>query len=181
MLGKYLFIALFFTPLIGRSQTFPVDTAGVLKYEEVVTSKLTLDQLYNNAKLFTIKEFNNPASVIQIDDPEKGKIVLKAIMKSNVQEGGILGFKFDIWTDFIFQIDVKHNKYRYVITNLVIDFSGDAVKEVLSGEELVLKAEKKVKAKYKVAVYKNVENSVSNDIQILIENLKHQMTNEDDF
>jgi len=139
-----------------------------------------MQQLYNNAKLFVIKDFKNPKSVIQIDDKENGKIVIKAVMNSNYNEKGILGFKFDIWTDFVFQIDLKDNKYRYRISNLFVDFSGDAVNENSSIETIIQKANKQIKAKYKPVVYRSVEQSVDNDILALVESLKKQMDNDDD-
>ncbi len=177
---KYLLVSLFVLPTIANSQTIKVDSNDMVKYEEVIPSELNKVQLYNNAKLFVVKEFSDPKSVVQIDDKENGKIVIKAVMNSNFNEKGILGFKFDIWTDFIFQIDIKDNKYRYRISNLFVDFSGDAVKESAPLEVVIHKAEKKVKAKYKAVVYRNVEQTVHNDMIALIDNLKKQMDGKDD-
>ncbi len=177
---KYLLISIFLLPAIIYSQTSSIDSSNTVKYEEVISSKLTMQQLYNNAKLFVIKDFKNPKSVIQIDDKENGKIVIKAVMNSNYNEKGILGFKFDIWTDFVFQIDLKDNKYRYRISNLFVDFSGDAVNENSSIETIIQKANKQIKAKYKPVVYRSVEQSVDNDILALVESLKKQMDNDDD-
>lgn len=90
---------------------------GKLHYEGVVEIPgKSKDELYKNAKLWFVNYFNNANFVIQLDDPQEGKIVGKGAFR--------LYFKslmtFQCLNNLTIQIDCKDGKYRYKFYDMVI-------------------------------------------------------------
>lgn len=68
------------------------------------------DKLYTRALTWVVKTYNSAKDVIQLNDKDDGKLILKAIMQIPVARGGYET------VDYTMTIDVKDNKYRCTIT-----------------------------------------------------------------
>ena len=106
---KTLIIAL---SLLISSYTF-CQTPSSFDREEVVEVKNTKAKLYANAQTWIAKTFGSYNAVVQFEDKNQGRILLKA--KSNINFANT--FK-DVKYTII--IDVKDNKYKYSIEDVEI-------------------------------------------------------------
>ncbi|MDR6564683.1 MULTISPECIES: DUF4468 domain-containing protein [unclassified Arcicella] len=109
---KTLIIAL---SLLMSTYTF-CQTPSSFDREEVVEVKNTKAKLYANAQTWIAKTFGDYKSVIQFEDKEQGRLIIKGLSDLNVEF--YPNFKYTI------TIDVKENKYRYSITEINIGFAG---------------------------------------------------------
>lgn len=114
------FIVLFSFSLIqGQEKTFPVNNAGKLEYIETVESKLTQGQLYSNAQEWVARTFGDYKSVIQFEDKENGKLIIKGQSILKTKEEG----PYTVTTEkinYIITIECKANKFRYKIDGVDI-------------------------------------------------------------
>jgi len=81
-----------------------------LEYTEVFESQNSKDNLFKNAKTWIAKSFGEYNKVLQFEDREAGKIVIKGITEMPV--GLVSHIKY------ILTIDVKENKYRFAMTDI---------------------------------------------------------------
>ena len=90
---------------------------GRLVYEGIINtpSKSKMD-LYNNAKQWFVDYFKSSKDVIQNEDKEQGRITGKGIIFIYLKSFGITHSYNDKIT---IQIDVKDDKYRYRIYDMV--------------------------------------------------------------
>lgn len=132
-MNKILFILLMFLPFLtkGQSNPFPVDENGEIKTSEVVSSELKQKQLFANAQEWIAKTFGDYKRVLQFEDENNGKIVIKGLSPVEYSiSSEILGIKITNSENvrFTLTIECKDNKYRYTIDNVSIMLN-------LSGEE----------------------------------------------
>lgn len=93
---------------------------GKYVFEEVVSvPEATASQLYGKAKLFFANTFNSSKSVIQSDDPGNTTIIGKGSIV-NKEDQGYGGIYFN----FTLKIQTKDGKYRYTISDIVLDMTG---------------------------------------------------------
>ncbi|MEA5260639.1 DUF4468 domain-containing protein [Arcicella aquatica] len=107
---KTLIIAL---SLLMSTYTF-CQTPSSFDREEVVEVKNTKAKLYANAQTWIAKTFGDYKSVIQFEDKEQGRLIIKGL--SDLGINSYPDFKYTI------TIDVKENKYRYSINDIQMGF-----------------------------------------------------------
>jgi len=97
----------------------PIDeSTKLITYTEVVNSKGSADQIYNQAYTWASHFYKNPANVIKVKDKTNHKLVIKPrykilnppTKKGLKTMGGIVLYQLTIET--------KENKYRYVLTKI---------------------------------------------------------------
>lgn len=122
---KKLLLFVFMIPTLVHSQIinkqlFPLDKEGNIVFSEVVNINLQKENLYKNAQDWIAKTFGDYKSVIQFEDKENGKLILKG--KSDMKyiaRYSISEYKEQL--NYTITIECKDNKYRYKIQDLIID------------------------------------------------------------
>jgi len=104
----FLFLLIVYFGCVGYSQ----DYSGVVQVPD--RSK---DDLYNLGIEWVVKIFNSPNDVIQLKNPEAGKIIVKALF-IYTESSPLLTLARDC--DYILTIDFKDGRYRYEFSNLVV-------------------------------------------------------------
>ncbi|MDR6564682.1 MULTISPECIES: DUF4468 domain-containing protein [unclassified Arcicella] len=107
---KTLLIAL---SLLISTYTF-CQTPSSFDREEVVEVKNTKAKLYANAQTWIAKTFGDYKSVIQFEDKEQGRLIIKGLSRLDL----------DLYPDmkYVITVDVKEGKYRYAITDIKVGF-----------------------------------------------------------
>ena len=97
---------------------------GKYEYSEVVILDSTYkkEMLYKNSKLFFTNAFKSAKDVIQYDDREEGKVIVKGNFSVEGSQSGILlPYFIEEWKiDFSLEIFSKDGKYRYRLYDLNI-------------------------------------------------------------
>lgn len=105
-------IFILFLPGQSRSQDHPqfptID--GEVVYEAVTECDLPKETIYDNILVWVASSFNSAQDVIQLQDKEAGKLIIKGNFKENVTMG--IASK-NVTTYFTLQFDVRDQKYRY--------------------------------------------------------------------
>jgi len=85
---------------------------------------MSKDQIHNAVVEWISTTFNDPSSVIKVNDKAGGKIIVKGLAETEVpdNDGGTLTFTFKYTT----VVDIKKNKYKikysdYYLHDIVID------------------------------------------------------------
>lgn len=81
-----------------------------------VNGKSAVD-LYSYSKKWFITSFVNPKQVIQIDDPTLNLISGNGSMEYS--KGGLLYLSYDGWIKYTIAVQVKDNKIRVQLTNII--------------------------------------------------------------
>lgn len=104
------------TPNLETNQIenyFPDNEYGESEFTEVIECSLTKDVLFQNTKKWAVSTFYDYKEVLQFEEPELGRLIVKGIFKPETLENVINKeseeFRFTITFDF------KDNKYRYKI------------------------------------------------------------------
>jgi hypothetical protein len=86
------------------------------------------DQLYSRAFEWVAKTYNSARAVIQMQDKESGKLVVKGLTRISIRgyEGGVVTHTLSIY--------VKDGRYKYILTDLNHDAT--AVQNVSPGGPL---------------------------------------------
>jgi len=94
----------------------PKSTNAPFEFSMVDTLPGTKNDLYIKAYEWIAKNYTSAKDVIQMNDKEAGKIIVKAIMEvpgtSNMY--GLMGYDY---VHYSLSIDVKDNKYRCVLSD----------------------------------------------------------------
>ncbi len=96
---------------------FPENATGDLEFSEIITCSMSKDSLYNNAKNWAVNTFYDYKEVLQFEDKEDGKLIIKGIYKPQTQQN-ILNKESEIFW-FTITFDFKDNKYRYKVGNFI--------------------------------------------------------------
>jgi len=89
---------------------FPLDPSGKVFFQEVVTTEgVSAGDLYSQAKAWAALAYRSAKDVIQLDDREGGRLVLKGSIQDAI--GGTGTF----FVRHTFAIEVKDGKYRYTV------------------------------------------------------------------
>jgi len=100
--------------LLISSYTF-CQTPSSFDREEVVEVKNTKAKLYANAQTWIAKTFGDYKAVIQFEDKEQGRLIIKGTSKLGVDES----FSH---IRFTLTINIKDDKYKYEITDVGIAY-----------------------------------------------------------
>jgi hypothetical protein len=98
----------------AQSPDLPKSAEGKVAFETVIDSPLKKEALYKNAQTWIAKTFGDYKSVIQFEDKEAGRLILKG----NSDLITLYHPKFR----YVITIDVKDAKYRSVLTDLELGF-----------------------------------------------------------
>ncbi len=86
-------------------------TSGKFMYSKVVMlDSVDKGVLYDRAKTWVARNYRSANAVIQYDDKEVGKIIVKGYWKE-------LASDVELWHTLI--LEFKNNKYRYIFTDFV--------------------------------------------------------------
>ena len=126
---KIIFTLILLTTIFSNSHSqealtkFKTNAKGELELSEVVNCSNSGKMLYSNAQEWITKSFGNYKSVIQLENIE----ALKLIMKSSMD----IGFSYksptikalDTWykLNFVITIECKNNKFRYTISDIITE------------------------------------------------------------
>lgn len=113
---KLIFILLLSSCMVS-AQDFPVDsvTQRYCISRIVIAEDKSAHELYSMAKIWAIKTYNSPKSAIEVDEPDKGILMVKGAIRVNAKAFGIeepFGY-----VHYRLTIDIKEGKYRYIITD----------------------------------------------------------------
>jgi hypothetical protein len=190
-IGLALILGIFFSrPSCAQEYMLPVNAeTGQVSYSSVQDVKNDKLALFKNAQTWVATTFGDYKSVVQFEDKEAGKLILKgqSPLKSILQDR----IRFKV------AIDVKDNKYRVVIDDLEAQTVGiwtpvsnimvaDAQKKIDSLQTTVAGARGKQKKEilsdinvYQLAIACNAE--IAGIVQGMISTLKTQMVKNDDY
>lgn len=112
-------------PVLAHSQStdvnkFPLNANGQIEFTEVVNTSLTKDKLYYNAQDWIAKTFGDYKKVIQFEDKENGKLIMKGISNVDyIARNDVSVFKESM--DYTITIECKDNKFRYKIEDIIVN------------------------------------------------------------
>lgn len=139
---KIFFAALFFIITInislGQIDTIP-KVNGEYEYQDIVILDSTYkkDDLYRNAKLYFVDNYKSAKDVIQYDDKEQGKIIVKGFLNLKDYQDNfltIIEYEWDVY--YSTEITGKDGKYKYRIYNIHIKQTIKRDKEYPSTEDM---------------------------------------------
>lgn len=114
-----LFIFIFAT----NAQDFkmPVNENGEIEYREIVQTNLSSNQLFANAKEWIAKTFGDYKKVLQYEDTQNFKVIIKGKIPTNEYINNYGGLIIQEWSeiiDFTLTIECKDKRYRYIIDGI---------------------------------------------------------------
>jgi hypothetical protein len=119
---KSITLAFLLATIQGLAQ-LPIDPeTKKFTYTEVIEQSGLQKDLYLRAREWFVHAYQNADDVIQMDEKESGRIIGKG--KSSIY--------LSMNTRYIrhtVTIDIKDNKYRYIITNFVLDWGNGVATE----------------------------------------------------
>ena len=148
-------------------------------YEGVVEVPGSKDDLYNRAKVWFADAFKNTNYVIGAQDKEAGTLTGKGNFEYSFNSMMQVKKKNQSYAttnkaDFTIKVFVKDNKYKYMITDLVIEeLFGSQTK--LENAQLILLKTVVQNSKYDEYTYQNY-SSLNKAIFNLTDNLKNAMS-----
>lgn len=99
---------------------FPVNDKGVIEFSGIIENNLSKDKMFSNAKEWIAKNFVDYKKVIQFEDKEEGKIIIKGVSNvSYIHESDIHNTSESI--KYTITIECKDHKYRYKIEDIIIE------------------------------------------------------------
>ncbi len=102
-----------------EEMTFPVGENGNEEISEIVEISMTKNKLYSNAQEWITRTFGDYKSVIQFEDPQNGRLIIKGLSRINYVEQNQLGIIKEKM-NYTITIDCKDHKYRYIISDINI-------------------------------------------------------------
>jgi len=103
-----------YKPCLQNSLIYPNAAPG----NTIEMPGVSKNELYNRAKKWIAENFRSAKDIIQLDDKENGKI----IVKSNITYTGKFSRAYIGSFDFTFTFDCKEGKYKYLVEGG--DFNG---------------------------------------------------------
>jgi hypothetical protein len=156
--------------------TLPTDPdTHLVAYTGVVdVPSTTQAQLYSRAYEWVVKTYNSPKDVIQMQDKESGKIIVKASSKARIT-------KYDSgYNLYTFSIYVKEGKYKYDVTDLRnehVVLNGQYVGDYSLGR--FEQVEPNIKTKQSQRGWNNLRRNAEADIKALLTSLQAAMVAKD--
>ena len=178
---KNLLLIFSFVPFISFSQSeMDIDTLEFDFSKVVQVDSMNAKTLYSNAKLFIADAFVSAKSVTQLEDENSNTLVVKGLFVIPLKD---LPYSFsymkDFTTSFKLQILTKDNKFKYTLSDFVVE--GNAVYDGanLSSTYKTEKGEVGKKAHKKLWI--SMKTSAYDFLSVFIEDLKNKMTTKNDF
>lgn len=177
---KQLLLIFLFTPFFSIAQNeMDIDTLHFNFSEVIKVDSVSAATLYSNAKLFIANAFVSAKNVTQLEDENSNTIVVKGLFILPLKN---MPYSFSylktFTTTFKLQIQTKDNKYKYTLSDFVVQDnpvkSGDLSLPYEKGKgEIAQKQHKKVWDIMKQTAYDYTTN--------FILNLKKDMLKNNDF
>lgn len=108
-----------------NAQHFPKNESGEIEFTEVVETELKKKQLFANAKEWVATTFGDYKSVLQFEDNENCKLIIKGSSAVDFYISKIVPGKSMTVTkekiNYTVTIECKNNRYRYIVNNILID------------------------------------------------------------
>lgn len=205
-----LFLLFVFISNLNYSQDkiFPVAANGEIEFSEVIEINNAKNKLYANAKEWIAKTFGDYKEVIQFEDANDGKLIMKGMSDVSSESNGS-----NESLSFTITIECKDKKYRYRINDVLVHqtimFAGTPIHPVPSsplqhleskkgfGKEKESLLSKDVSKMNKKALREHqnkitvLENSIKNEqyeydkeyevVNSIIKSLKSAMSQNDEF
>ena len=185
---KKLLLILLCLPIIGFGQDIDSEPlykmditdakTNLITFEEVIQAEgVSSNELYSALKEWFVTRFKNAEAVLHMDDKESGKFIGKTFTNIN------LGTLDSRRTEFTVKILIKEGRFKYILTNFVMNLQIQYVTPMPLEELLVDKLYKKngdVSKKW--AIYKEevikFAQLIGNDLK---ESVKDISTADDDW
>jgi hypothetical protein len=118
---KFTFLfAAFLISIFINAQDFPQNINGNIEFSEVVPTTLNKNVLHANAKEWVAKTFGDYKRVLQFEDNENCKLIIKGL--SNIEYAyGIPGMATTEDISYTITIESKDGKYRYTFDNVLVN------------------------------------------------------------
>ena len=146
------------------SQEIKTDENGNEYVSEIVEIELSKEVLFSNAQEWIAKTFGDYKSVIQFEDKESGKLILKG--KSGVdyvENHSSSGFSIMMVEEMIkytITIECKDNRYRYTISDFIIEKISTILSKNISEKERSKHLEDIETYKSRLKVFNNTLDSL---------------------
>lgn len=118
---KKLTLFLLLIPVVGHAQLTKHPDTGLFTLQAVVNANGTAKELHKKAQTWLVNAYVDAKSVIQVDDKEDGKIIVKGVFNIVHATQGR-----DVYHTLT--IDLKDGRYRYTINHIIIDWITDGRK-----------------------------------------------------
>lgn len=167
---------------------FPENDYDESEFSEVIECSLSKDVLFQNAKKWAVSTFYDYKDVLQFEEPELGRLIVKGIYKpealGNVINKESEEFRFTITFDF------KDNKYRYKVNGFESDITA-VENDVVIHKKITPK--QRIEHIFKILEENNPTSSTKANIQVefynmeydfidkLITKMKREIITNDDF
>lgn len=177
---KQLLFIFLFTPFYSMAQNeMDIDTLHFNFSEVVSADSVSATTLYSNAKLFIANAFVSAKNVTQLEDENSNTIVVKGLFILPLKN---MPYSFSylktFTTNFKLQIQAKDNKYKYTLSDFVVQDN-----PVKSGDLSLPyeKAKGELAQKQHKKVWDNMKQTTYDYVTDFILNLKKNMINNSDF
>lgn len=169
-----LVFALLFLPFIAFNQTFveqhfPTKDGRIFYQDVIKVDSITSNQLYIKTKQWVTDVYNSN-EVVQVDEKKEGLIVIKSFIKKGHND-----FILNPKNWYTFTIELKENRYRYTLKDIVYDFdiilSGKKMHYSHLLEDFLDEPGSSVKGRKKervIAFYKEYCDELNNDFNNII-------------
>lgn len=180
MKNKHLYSIIAFTILTisawGQKEApkLPIDSiTGKITYTEVVKiDSMNKQELYSKAREWVAKKCNDSKDVIQMDDKENGKIIIKALFTVYIKS---LGYNLDYGQiHYTFSIFLKDGRYKYEINDFYHTGNENTVRDYGVCEEMIHTKNKAFGISLQ-KVYNNILFQTDNQMKGLISDFKLAM------
>jgi hypothetical protein len=158
------YIILIFSVLIFEN-LFAQDWSD--KFIKVDSVNFTKSEIYDKAKLSIAEIFNSPKTVVQFDDKDSGKILIKAAFETQDVKNGFGSVVGSNFIDYTLLIEIKDYKYRITISDHNHKKIGRFDGEKPPHPSGFGKIKDKQWTKYKVECAENAEKIMSNLIAVI--------------
>lgn len=108
------------------AQEFPQNINGDIEFSEIVETTSKKNVLHANAKEWVAKTFKDYKSVLQFEDNENCKLIIKGL--SDIEHiSGIPGLSTKENISYTITIESKDGKYRYTIGDVLVNQTMDII------------------------------------------------------
>ncbi|NID09385.1 DUF4468 domain-containing protein [Fibrivirga algicola] len=129
---------------LGQSVGLPIDsTTGRVSYQQVIQVKNNKASLFKNAQTWVTKSFGDYKSVIQFEDKEAGRLVIKGF--SDINDAASIFSKLK----YVITIDCKDDRYRVIMTDIEQGMKGAVETYYIMVDDKTLSAENRIMANIK--------------------------------
>lgn len=99
----------------SQDYSFPKNNEGEDEFSEVITTNISKDAMFANAQEWIAKTFGDYKSVIQFENKDEGKLIIKGISKVSYPQSNTIEK-----INYTITIECKDNRYKYTISDIQI-------------------------------------------------------------